>query len=307
MMSTAVTFGGWFVAGLAGLVAVVVWRLLELRMESVARASHELRGPLAAARLGLEVSPGKEELSLQRLRAVDLELERAALALDDLVRAGRRTPRARARNRTSRARARNPRSSAPACNPRSPAPADNPRYSALGDNQTRLAQATPTFGMRELMADSVEARRASADAAGARLRLHWVGADARIRGDRVRLAQAMGNLIANAIEHGGETIDVYGRAELGKVCLEVVDNGGGLPAPVAELTQRARGGRGQRGRGLAIATAIVEGHGGRIAAAPVRHGARLIVELPLAEPLRSVCGADLRNCAAGVPACGDWQ
>ncbi len=232
------TFGGWVAGGVAVLAALTVWRLLGLRMESVARASHELRGPLTAARLGLELGSRMNELSPQRLRAVDLELERAALALDDLARAGNRS---------------------------SPVPISD------------------AIDLRELLADSVEAWQASAEAAGARLRLHWSGPDACVRGDRLRLAQATGNLVANAIEHGGETIDVYGRAERGMVRLEVVDNGPGLPAPVAELAERAHGGRGRRGRGLAIASAIVEGHGGRLAAAPAERGARLVVELPLAE------------------------
>ena len=52
--------------------------------ELVADAGHELRGPLCAARLGLH---GLDDV--ERAAAVDLELRRAALALDDLVAAGR--------------------------------------------------------------------------------------------------------------------------------------------------------------------------------------------------------------------------
>ena len=53
----------------------------------VAQASHELRGPLSAARLGLH---GLDESDSARLAAIDLELRRAALALDDLAAAPRR-------------------------------------------------------------------------------------------------------------------------------------------------------------------------------------------------------------------------
>ena len=63
-------------------------------------------------------------------------------------------------------------------------------------------------------------------------------------GDRLRLAQATGNLIANAIEHGGGRVEVRGRARGADARIEVIDDGAGLPAPVAELTRRARGGRG---------------------------------------------------------------
>jgi len=61
----------------------------------------------------------------------------------------------------------------------------------------------------------------------------------------------------------------------------VSDAGPGLPAPVAELASRPRAGRGCRGRGLAIATEVAERHGGRVAAAPSAHGARVALELPL--------------------------
>jgi signal transduction histidine kinase len=101
-------------------------------------------------------------------------------------------------------------------------------------------------------------------------------------GERLRLAQATGNLIANAIEHGGGEISVRGSLapEHHRVRIEVVDAGPGLPAPVADLARRPRGGRGARGRGLAIAATIARDHGGRLAAAPSEHGARLVLELP---------------------------
>src|SRR5689334_18358580 len=84
---------------LAGLVgwplgaAAVTWALLvargsAARRESVARACHELRGPITAARLGVALVLRSGELPAAALRAIDLELSRAALALDDLARDG---------------------------------------------------------------------------------------------------------------------------------------------------------------------------------------------------------------------------
>src|ERR1700730_12880311 len=73
---------GWAAAGLAALIA---WRVLGWRMEAVARACHELRGPLTAARLGLELGAREGSLTSARLAAIDLELARASLALDDLA------------------------------------------------------------------------------------------------------------------------------------------------------------------------------------------------------------------------------
>ena len=38
----------------------------------------------------------------------------------------------------------------------------------------------------------------------------WDGPPVSVWGDRLRLAQALGNLIANAIEHGGGAVEVLG-------------------------------------------------------------------------------------------------
>jgi signal transduction histidine kinase len=229
--------GGWLVASLAVFSGLIVRRSSELRMEAVARACHELRGPLAAARLGLELGVRVGELSPAQLRALDLELGRASLALDDLAAVGLR----------------------------------------VRDGSVRQE-----VDVAELLTDSVEAWRPSAAARGVALALEWSGVPARVWGERLRLAQATGNLIANAIEHGGGAISVRGSLASERACvrIEVVDAGPGLPAPVADLARRPRGGRGARGRGLAIAATVARDHGGRLAAAPSERGARLVLELP---------------------------
>jgi signal transduction histidine kinase len=151
------------------------------------------------------------------------------------------------------------------------------------------------------------------------LEVEWRGGPAFVGGDRRRLAQATGNLIANAVEHGGGEVTVRGRLERrggdgtprgplerrredgtlnGRVAhdtvrVEVIDRGSGLPAPVTELARRPRAGRGSRGRGLAIAAAVAAAHGGRLASAPAERGARLVLELPASQ------GAPARAPAAG--------
>jgi signal transduction histidine kinase len=95
------------------------------------------------------------------------------------------------------------------------------------------------------------------------------------------------------VEHGGGAVRVRAsRVASGRVRVEVSDGGPGLPAPVAELVTAARGRRARRGHGLAIAAGIAERHGGRLAAAPSAHGARLVLDLP---------------CAAAVPAEGSGR
>jgi signal transduction histidine kinase len=240
------TVGGWVLAGFAAAVAAVVWHGLSLRMEAVARACHELRGPLTAARLGLELGTRSSEISVDRLRAIDLELGRAALALDDLADAG--APKRR----------------------------------------RRLGNADWEVAVDELVADSVDAWRPAAAASATDLTLRWSAGQATVRGDRLRLAQAIGNLIANAIEHGGETVEVLGTATGGSLLVEVLDDGGGLPPRVREVVVAGGGGRwrsirrrGGRGLGLAIASDVAEAHGGRLRVESAPSGTRMVLELPL--------------------------
>ena len=206
-------------------------------MEAVARACHELRGPLTAARLGLSLGARIGELSPGRLRAIDTELGRATLALDDLADLRGGGPRLRELDRVD---------------------------------------------VPSLLAESVEAWQGSAAAAGVSLRVASCDAGAVVWGDRLRLAQATGNLIANALEHGGGAVVVRGSARPGLIRIVVSDLGPGLPAPVGELCRRTRRGRGARGRGLAIVAAVARVHGGRLASAPSQQGARLVLELPAA-------------------------
>jgi signal transduction histidine kinase len=236
VVSAAVSVAGWVAAGLAGALAVSVLRLHGDQMEAVARACHELRGPLAAARLGLAAPTGQELPSPGRLRAIDTELGRAALALDDLSGAGG------------------------------------------GRRLWRLDR----VDIRELVIDCVEAWQAAASAAGGAVGVGWSGEEVAVWGDRLRLAQAIGNLIANAIEHGRGPVAVEVAVPGGLVRIAVCDDGPGLPAPVAELRRRPRRGRGTRGRGLAIAADVAEAHGGALVSAPAQSGARLVLELPVA-------------------------
>ena len=99
---------------------------------------------------------------------------------------------------------------------------------------------------------------------GCRVELAEPRSGATVRGDRVRLTQAVGNLVANALEHGDGRVRLRARAHGDRVRIEVDDEGPGLPAPVGDLTRRPRAGRGRRGRGLAIAADIADRHGGRL-------------------------------------------
>ncbi len=127
--------------------------------------------------------------------------------------------------------------------------------------------------------------RGAAQARGCDLLLREPAPALVVHADRLRLAQATANLVGNALEHGGGRVEVSVRAVGDRVAVEVTDDGPGLPAPLAVLTGKARGGRGSRGRGLAIASEIATRHGGCVATAPAARGARLVLELPAWRPV----------------------
>jgi two-component system OmpR family sensor kinase len=118
----------------------------------------------------------------------------------------------------------------------------------------------------------LEAVRARfADRAGQRGRRISVAAndDVHLRADVVRLGQALGNLVDNALRHGGGDIVLSARRAGGGVAFDAADSGAGFPREVAgrAFERFARGDeartRDGTGLGLAIVRAVAEAHGGR--------------------------------------------
>jgi signal transduction histidine kinase len=169
---------------------LALWRVavLERRLVLVARADHELRGPLTtlllACRQGLP--PGAE-------------LARVQLGLADLA-AARHGRRAKSRTET------------------------------------------------------VELPALARRVAPGRVTVDWAAGPAVIRADPRRLSQALGNLVANARQHGRGDVVIRGRRVGARVRIEVADDGPGIRT-------RRRG-----GHGLAIADAAAADAGGRLEA-----------------------------------------
>ncbi len=155
----------------------------------------------------------------------------------------------------------------------------------------RALDAPEPVDVGALLRRQTTAWRGAAQAQGCDLLLREPAPPLVVHADRLRLAQATANLVANAMEHGGGTVEVSVRSVGDRVAVEVTDEGPGLPASLAALTSRAHGGRGSRGRGLAIASEIATRHGGCVATAPASRGARLVLELPAWRPVES--GAEL--------------
>jgi two-component system, OmpR family, sensor kinase len=108
-----------------------------------------------------------------------------------------------------------------------------------------------------------------------------------VEGDRIRLEQALTNLVENAFEHGGGEITVSAGEENGGVAIHVQDCGPGFaPDFIDRAFERfsqadsSRGGDGS-GLGLAIVEAIARAHRGSAHAANRdRAGADVWIELP---------------------------
>ena len=150
---------------------------------------------------------------------------------------------------------------------------------------------TRTVELRPFVGELVDGMRATADR---RFELGDVP-EGTLAADPDRLAQALRNLLRNAIEHTdrGGLVRVTSSVRGGRLTIVVDDDGPGIPPEHRERVfdrfhrtdpSRSRSAGGM-GLGLAISQAIVRAHGGRIRAgeSPER-GARIAVELPGFEP-----------------------
>lgn len=92
----------------------------------------------------------------------------------------------------------------------------------------------------------------------------WLGGPVVANLDRGGLAKVLGNLVANAAEHGGGPISVRGRSTRGGVRIEVRNANPRQSAPAPQSESRAPAPPLGRGRGLLIADQAARDLGGRL-------------------------------------------
>ncbi|MEU4027534.1 HAMP domain-containing sensor histidine kinase [Streptomyces anulatus] len=152
--------------------------------------------------------------------------------------------------------------------------------------------------IRELLSQVAAAHQARAENAGVTLAVTATAPGRALRADPVRLRQAVGNLVSNAVRHtpegGRVTLRAYAHEEGdGTVLVEVADTGSGIPPEdlphVFDRFWRAEKSRSRRtggsGLGLAIVRKLVEAHGGTVDATSVEgEGSTFVLRLPGAPP-----------------------
>ncbi|MGW5929016.1 sensor histidine kinase [Streptomyces anulatus] len=152
--------------------------------------------------------------------------------------------------------------------------------------------------IRELLSQVAAAHQARAENAGVTLAVTATAPGPALRADPVRLRQAVGNLVSNAVRHtpegGRVTLRAYAHEEGdGAVLVEVTDTGSGIPPEdlphVFDRFWRAEKSRSRRtggsGLGLAIVRKLVEAHGGTVDATSVEgEGSTFVLRLPGTTP-----------------------
>jgi len=131
------------------------------------------------------------------------------------------------------------------------------------------------FSCREVVLASLERWRPTAAHPGG-FRVYWDAGPALVEGDPGRLAQALDNLVANALEHGAPPVVVTGARVAGRLRITIA-NGVRRDSPPMVSDPR-------RGHGTEIVSEVAGAHRGRFALCQTESGCVAALELPLAEP-----------------------
>ena len=223
------------------------------KSDFIAVLSHELRNPLAAIRLSLEVmehgAPGSEEAVGAR-QIIERQVGQLVHLVDDLLDVTRVT-------------------------------------------QNKIQLQRRRLDLNELVRATIDDNRRHLGRDGVRVETDLAREPIYVDADGVRIAQVLTNLLANAVNHtplgGTATVSVSSDPD-GAAVLRVTDSGTGIdPALLSRLFEPfmqaevplARSGGGL-GLGLALVKGLVELHGGSVSASSAGkgQGAEFVVRLP---------------------------
>jgi signal transduction histidine kinase len=236
--------------------AVALVAELRRRRELAARAAHELRGPLTAARLALQLArrdaaPARTP-DLTALEAAERELARAGDAVEDLERA------ARGRGPAQRA--------------------ERIAVGVLAAGQVEVWRPVALAAGRRLrLGPTARDAVVPGDPRLLRRALANLVANA--------LEHGRGDVTVSARRRGGRVrLEVHDGAPADRPGADPIRAGGPRPIvvrPASPLADVLRGGGHRRGHGLGIAAAVATAHGGRLLLGRDAAGTVAILELPL--------------------------
>jgi signal transduction histidine kinase len=152
-------------------------------------------------------------------------------------------------------------------------------------NGEAMAPARAPVLVAPLLAAAVGRWKARAALSGASLELRGKVGGAAIDADRCGIAQALDNLIVNAIEHGGPEIVVEARVRGAELQVCIADSGrasrpDSRRESPAELIARLSGRR-RHGHGLRVVRRTAAAHGGSFRLRCSERGTEATLELPL--------------------------
>jgi two-component system OmpR family sensor kinase len=155
-------------------------------------------------------------------------------------------------------------------------------------NDGRLPLRPQPLEPRVLLEAAAARGRAAAWTRGRRIVVRDVAHDGWLLGDPDRAAQALDNLVSNALQYGGGTVTLAARDDGELIGLHVADQGGGFAGDIAgrAFDRFARGKQARdpgSGLGLPLVAAIAAAHGGVAAVANLPGGgADACIALPRA-------------------------
>lgn len=133
-----------------------------------------------------------------------------------------------------------------------------------------------------LLGAAAERWKTQAVLSGRSLRVRGAGVRMYVQGDPVALAQALDNLINNALEHGGGEVAIEARRDRGWACLSVLD-AGRPESPPRRSRRRSSPERRRHGHGLRVVARVAREHGGSFDFRRSQRGSEACLWLPCAE------------------------
>lgn len=205
---------------------------IEIRERVLAVVSHDLRNPLGTIQLAISTMPESARADREAARRIEM-VERATKVMETLI-------------------------------------CDLLDMATIQTGTLALQRADDSA--EAIVREAIELHAALAEERGLTLIDDTDLAGVRIRCDRGRILQVLGNLCGNALKfcRRGDTIRIAARASGRTLALSIADTGPGIPAEdIPHLFEpywsTARGRQRGTGLGLYISKAIVEAHGGRMA------------------------------------------